>query len=329
MAKLQGKGVRSNRVTIENFLQKTSNVRGMIPVSVRIHIMFKYELLYVSVRGCVQMAKVTLSVPDDLYEKIERYKDLLNLSEIFRICASEELRKIESNERRLAEGFPWRQVRYADNVVTIAARPSKYGPTDWSLEIHSSKLEGKPLVVELGGEGWLLEKIIEGVDDYFHHLALKEQGIDLSRILPRDALSDLWLQIGILARKSNLRFSADVALLPPQQIRIRGRHGQVPFDDEVVPKPWRDVSKDESRVNVFFANFWMGSYTETGGTVFRLSSYIANQYNAASSDSRATRYIDFDPSDQSQAEEIRRIIAKASVVYLPDLSVKNVRSVIF
>lgn len=275
------------------------------------------------------MAKITLSVPDDLYEKIERYKDLLNWSEMFQTCASEKLRKIESNERRFAEGLHWRQVRYGDNVVTVAAKPSRQGAADWSLEIRSSKLEGKPLAVELGGEGWLLAKIIEGVYDHFNHQALKEQGIDLSRSLPRDALSDLWLQVGTLARKHNIGFSADVALLPPQQMRVRGRHGQVPFDDEVVPKPWGDVSQNESHINVFFSNLWMGSYAETNGTVFRLSSYIASQYNAASPDSRATRYIDFDPSDQSQAEEIRRIIAKASVVYLPDLSIKNVRSIFF
>jgi len=58
--------------------------------------------------------KITLSVPDNLYEKIDRHKDLLNLSEIFRTCVSEELKKVESNEHRFAKGFPWRQVRYKD-----------------------------------------------------------------------------------------------------------------------------------------------------------------------------------------------------------------------
>jgi len=41
------------------------------------------------------LAKVTLSVPDDLYEKLERHKDHLNYSDIFRRAVSEEIEKIE------------------------------------------------------------------------------------------------------------------------------------------------------------------------------------------------------------------------------------------
>jgi len=40
------------------------------------------------------MAKVTLSVPDDLYERIDALKDQLNLSEIFRVCVSQEIERI-------------------------------------------------------------------------------------------------------------------------------------------------------------------------------------------------------------------------------------------
>lgn len=40
------------------------------------------------------VAKVTLSVPDDLYERIEALKDQLNLSEIFRVCVSQEIEKL-------------------------------------------------------------------------------------------------------------------------------------------------------------------------------------------------------------------------------------------
>ena len=41
------------------------------------------------------LAKVTLSVPDDLYEKLEKHKDRLNYSEIFRRAVLEEIQKIE------------------------------------------------------------------------------------------------------------------------------------------------------------------------------------------------------------------------------------------
>lgn len=273
------------------------------------------------------MAKITLSVPDNLHERIERYKDLLNLSEIFRICVSEELKKVESSEHRFAKGFPWREVRYKDYIVTVNARLGEYGPTDWSLEISSSKLGDKPLVVELGGTPWI-DKIIKGVADYFNHQILRAQGIDLPKTLSRSILANLWLELGKLARRYNIAFSADVALLPPRTIRVRGKHGRSEFDDEVIPKDWGDVRKDEDQINVFFSNFWISSYPKTDGTVFRLSSYHAKQFKVVSAKT-ATRYVDFDPNDPSQAEEIRRIIDKASVVYLPNLSVKNVQSILF
>lgn len=41
------------------------------------------------------LAKVTLSVPDDLYKKLEEHKDRLNYSDIFRRAVSEEIEKIE------------------------------------------------------------------------------------------------------------------------------------------------------------------------------------------------------------------------------------------
>jgi hypothetical protein len=43
----------------------------------------------------IELAKVTLSVPDDFYEMLEKYKDRLNYSDIFRRAVSEEIEKIE------------------------------------------------------------------------------------------------------------------------------------------------------------------------------------------------------------------------------------------
>jgi len=50
------------------------------------------------------MAKITLSVPDDLYQKLEKYKERLNYSDIFRRAASEEIDKIEE-KGELIEGL--------------------------------------------------------------------------------------------------------------------------------------------------------------------------------------------------------------------------------
>jgi len=239
--------------------------------------------------------------------------------------------RLHRGERGDPEGFPWRIVCYRDNTVTncitVNARlDERFGPTDWSLEIKSSKLEN-PLIVELGGAPEL-DHTIRGVADYFNHAALGKQGIDLSRILSKSMLSDLWLELVRWARKNKIGLSADVALLPPQSVRVYGRHGQLEFDDEVIPKEWGDVRKDEDQINVFFSNFWIGKYAQTNGTVFRLSSYLTKQFGI-SSRKAATRYIDFNPDDPTEEKEIRKLIDKASVVYLPDLSIKNVRSVFF
>ena len=49
------------------------------------------------------MAKVTLSVPDEIYARIETHKDQLNLSEIFRVCVSEEIEKLEGKAQIITE----------------------------------------------------------------------------------------------------------------------------------------------------------------------------------------------------------------------------------
>jgi hypothetical protein len=109
---------------------------------------------------------------------------------------------------------------------------------------------------------------------------------------------------------------------------VHGRHGQSEFDDEITPKRWPDIMKDEDQINVFFSNFWIGSYAHTQGSVFRLSSYLTREMGISSA-KIATRYIDLDPDNPRDEEEIRRLIAKSKVVYLPDLSVRNVQSLFF
>lgn len=50
------------------------------------------------------LAKLTLSVPDDLYRKLEEHKDRFNYSEIFRSAVSDEIEKIEE-KGELIEGL--------------------------------------------------------------------------------------------------------------------------------------------------------------------------------------------------------------------------------
>jgi len=49
------------------------------------------------------MAKVTLSVPDDFYQRLEKYKERLNYSDIFRRAVSEEIERVEEKGELIKE----------------------------------------------------------------------------------------------------------------------------------------------------------------------------------------------------------------------------------
>ena len=270
------------------------------------------------------MTNFTFRIDDETVEEMKKYE--VNWSDIIRQAIMEKLEQMRRYKRYLPEGFRWRAIRYKDYTITVNAKPGEFSPTDWSLDIRSSNLE-KPLIIELGGMAEL-DRIIKGVADYFYHMALRKEGVELSKTLSKDLLSDLWLQVVKWARKNGIDLSADVALLPHQSIRVHGRHGELEFDDEVIPKEWGDIKKDADQINVFFSNFWVGSYAQGHGTVFRLSSYLSKQFEISSAKS-ATRYVDFNPDDPEHEKEIRKLIDRASVVYLPELSVRNVSSIFF
>lgn len=274
-----------------------------------------------------RLTNFTFRIDDETERAMRQFPDF-NWSEFFRVEGNAKAHALTRlRERRFPEDFPWRTTKYKGDMITVNAKLGEYGPTDWSLKIQTSEIGDRAISVRLGGMPEL-DRIIGGVADYYYHKTLRERGIDLSKTVSKQALADLWLEIAELAREYKLELSARVALLPSQPIRVRGRHGHELFDDEVIPKDWGNVKKEDRQMNVFFSNFWIGSYAETQGTVFRLSSYLKRQYKNVSAKT-ATRYIDFEPDNQLDTEEIRKIIADAKVVYLPDLSIRNVRSLFF
>lgn len=271
----------------------------------------------------LMLANFTFRIDDETLEEMKTY-DYIKWSKELRKYIRKRLDQEPRHRPSVPEGFPWRTTGYKGNIITVNAKLGEFGPTNWSLEIRSTKLE-EPLTIELGGMPWV-DHIIRGVADYFYHEDLGRQGIDLSKTVSKDVLSGLWLGIGKWARKNNIDLSGDVALLPSQFIRVHGNWRSQEFDDSVTPKKWPNVKKDEDQIDVFFSNFWIGSYTHTHGPVFRLSSYLTKEMGVSSAKT-ASRWIDLNPDDPRDEEEIRRLIAKATVVYLPDLSVRNVRSI--
>lgn len=99
------------------------------------------------------MAKVTLSVPDDLYAKIEKYKDRLNLSELFRETVSREIEKIEEKSEIIQKLHEYLKSKLpspdkeATRRVEIDRFTRKWGKPDY---IHpDDSLGAKPPYVTL------------------------------------------------------------------------------------------------------------------------------------------------------------------------------------
>ena len=95
------------------------------------------------------MAKITLSLPDDLYERIDALKDQLNLSEIFRVCVSQEIERIAGKpnaeitiklENYLQERSPLETERKAeiDRFTRKWGQPDNNKPNEMNAAIRST-----------------------------------------------------------------------------------------------------------------------------------------------------------------------------------------------
>lgn len=263
---------------------------------------------------------VMIRIDEEIVEKAREIG--LNISQI---CENALERAQEIEASKIKQGYPLRTIEYRGNKVTINAKLGDYGPEEWKLEIQTNELD-KPLTVELGGMAGNLDDIIRGIKDYYYHKMMADRGVDLTETVSKVILADVWIEIGKWARKHNLDISGEVALIPSNSIGVRGKWGQKDFDDNVRPKLWGEVQNDEDKINIFFSNFWISNYTKTNGVVFRLSSYLTAQYDITSAKT-ATRYVDLNPNNQNDEAEIRKIIGLANVVFVPDLFINKVRSI--
>jgi len=98
------------------------------------------------------MAKITLSVPDDLYQKLERYKDRLNYSDIFRRAVQKELEKLE-RKGELIEGLlsylGQRLTNVEEDRERIRREEIERFSKKWGTPDHITKTEEAPLYVTL------------------------------------------------------------------------------------------------------------------------------------------------------------------------------------
>lgn len=269
---------------------------------------------------------ITISISDELEARLNRFQEA-NRSEICRKALQDYVDERENPENQSEMDYryggpSWRTQGYKDFFVTVNAKLGEYGPKDWNLKVKSGELK-KPLTIELGNMTQL-DRIIRGVADYFWHQYLTEKHpeVDVKKIATREMLSDLWICTAKWARKNKLDVHADVALLPSESISVRGMQKSEDFVGAVTPKDWGNVTNDEGKINVFSSNFWI---TREG--TFRLSSYLTKLIGSDAS--AANCPVDFNPDNQEQENEIRQLLSRASVIYMPDLSLKNVRAIFF
>lgn len=98
------------------------------------------------------MAKITLSVPDELYEKLQKYGDRINWSEVFRRAAQAEIEKFE-RRGELVEGL----LDYLSHKLTdtdearerIRGEEIERFTKKWGEPDHITKNEEPPVYVTL------------------------------------------------------------------------------------------------------------------------------------------------------------------------------------
>jgi hypothetical protein len=102
--------------------------------------------------------KVTISVPEELHEKMTTYRDRFNFSEVFRKAISKEIQSIESFLKGKKEEINMTAVierlqKEKNEVETNWFDEGKKDGFDWCADAHYSEiLEARILEVE--GNGW-------------------------------------------------------------------------------------------------------------------------------------------------------------------------------
>ena len=97
------------------------------------------------------MAKVTLSVPDDLYEKLEKYRDRLNYSEIFRRAVLEEIEKLEEKGELIKglESYLSEKPPTIEDIERIRREELERFTRKWGTPDRQSKTDRSPPYIEL------------------------------------------------------------------------------------------------------------------------------------------------------------------------------------
>jgi len=99
----------------------------------------------------IGLAKVTLSVPDDFYKKLEQFKDRLNYSDVFRRAVSEEIKKLEKRGEIIEglESFIHGKLPNTDDKDKIRKKEVERFTKKWGTPDYITNTEEEPYYVSI------------------------------------------------------------------------------------------------------------------------------------------------------------------------------------
>ena len=164
------------------------------------------------------MARINISIPDELSERLAEWRDQINTSAILREGLEEEINRLTLLKQK-NKPHTWKTDRYENNSVTVNADQGEYGATNWTIQIETDELKN-PTTVKLGAST-KLDEIIRGINDYHHTVKNQQKGIIIQEKLPKNKIIDLWIKLGQWACDQNIDLQADVALLASKSLRVK------------------------------------------------------------------------------------------------------------
>ena len=228
------------------------------------------------------------------------------------------------------------------NQVKVNAALGPFGATDWSLDVRKGDEEYRNIA--LGGSA-NIDKIIQGIEDYYSHKNYKlGKEKPIQETLLKEVMTDLWIDIGKWAAKNNLNIIADVALIPSEPIQVEGKVGVDAFSRTVTPKCSGQIQDDEFEINLLGrCNFYLDNIKTLDKVAFRLSSDVSIEKDKLDDLIKksscipgvrikiddSTRYVDFNPLNDEDENEIRNILSSAKVIYIPNIKISNVKTVFY
>lgn len=183
-----------------------------------------------------------------------------------------------------------------DMTIEIHPDVEEYGGGYWGIKW---KLIAKKDGIELAPSYMSINQLCKEIGEREDYLILeyaRKNNIDLSEDFQK--WREWWLDIGASSKKLGILVSNDVALIPSEEMYIKGKR--------VIPKKWPYPVEDKDEKVSRYCNFWLNYYPKNTGReklCFRLKCCDED--------------VDLDPICDRNI--IREILENAVMIFTPDL----------